>query len=275
MVNDREYVYLRHELLTSDNTLSKLLPEWLRTNSDTKSFWKFIQPKFATYAERRTFLKEEFTPALNYAKFGGNKADKRPLFEKITGGIDLENDTADFGGIDLENDTVDFGAVTGVTLQEVNDNASQKNNDALPQNVNTINIQKISLNISSLLGILEENVEAVDKRTNSSPSIDLDLRGNAVLLLEIRKLIKELRQTRELIKENSLTASAPPQQLREEALREFVLKFSGATGEGLGKSITWTVRLSCGLLAINIMEGLGYSVSDLYRTLANIKPPSN
>src|SRR5690606_8317479 len=34
------------------------------------SFWGFIQPKFKTYAERRTFLSEQFTPLLDALEFG-------------------------------------------------------------------------------------------------------------------------------------------------------------------------------------------------------------
>jgi len=47
-----------------------MLPNWLRPHRDLDSFWGFIQPKFSTYAERRTFLSEQFTPLLDALEFG-------------------------------------------------------------------------------------------------------------------------------------------------------------------------------------------------------------
>lgn len=64
-----EYVRLRHELL-SNNNLAPHLPQWVKLHRDLDSFWGFIQPKFATYAERRTFLSEQFTPLLDALEFG-------------------------------------------------------------------------------------------------------------------------------------------------------------------------------------------------------------
>jgi len=64
-----EYSRLRHELL-SNQDISDLLPNWLKTHRNLDSFWGFIQPKYSTYTERRTFLAEEFSPALNSLEFG-------------------------------------------------------------------------------------------------------------------------------------------------------------------------------------------------------------
>jgi predicted nucleotide-binding protein len=36
-------------------------------------FWHFIQPKFKTYAERRTFVSQQFTPLLDHLEFGATK----------------------------------------------------------------------------------------------------------------------------------------------------------------------------------------------------------
>lgn len=60
---------LRRELL-SNHDISNLLPNWLKTHRNLDSFRGFIQPKFSTYAERRTFLAEEFSRALNALEFG-------------------------------------------------------------------------------------------------------------------------------------------------------------------------------------------------------------
>ena len=64
-----EFEQLRHELL-SNKDIGQYLPTWLKTNRNLNSFWGFIKPKFDTYAERRAFLSEEFSPILNHLEFG-------------------------------------------------------------------------------------------------------------------------------------------------------------------------------------------------------------
>lgn len=63
-----EFEVLRHQLL-SNPSVAPMLPQWLRQHRNLDSFWGFIKPKFGTYAERRTFLSEEFTPALDTLEF--------------------------------------------------------------------------------------------------------------------------------------------------------------------------------------------------------------
>lgn len=67
--DSREFEALRHELLSNPN-LSSLLPQWLPQHRNLDTFWGFIKPKFSTYAERRTFLSEQFTPLLDFLEFG-------------------------------------------------------------------------------------------------------------------------------------------------------------------------------------------------------------
>ena len=64
-----EYETLRQQLLNNPS-LAPLLPQWLRHHRNLDSFWGFIQPKFETYAKRRTFLSEQFTPILDAIEFG-------------------------------------------------------------------------------------------------------------------------------------------------------------------------------------------------------------
>lgn len=64
-----EFVALRHQLL-SDPSLSKMLPSFLRQHRDLDSFWGYIKSKFDSYAERRTYLSEQFTPILDTLEFG-------------------------------------------------------------------------------------------------------------------------------------------------------------------------------------------------------------
>ena len=67
--DDSEYQQLRRQLL-SDSNLPGGLPSWLKLHRSLDSFWSFIQPKFSTYAERRTFISEQFTPLLDALEFG-------------------------------------------------------------------------------------------------------------------------------------------------------------------------------------------------------------
>lgn len=67
--DDHEFEVLRHELLSNPN-LSPMLPQWFRQHRNLDSFWGFIQPKLKTYAERRTYISEQFTPLLDALEFG-------------------------------------------------------------------------------------------------------------------------------------------------------------------------------------------------------------
>lgn len=68
-----EYEILRHQLL-SDPLIAGALPAWVKTNRSLESFWGFIQPKFKSYAERRTYLSEQFTPLLDALEFDDLKS---------------------------------------------------------------------------------------------------------------------------------------------------------------------------------------------------------
>lgn len=67
--DSKEYEALRQELLTDTET-ANLVPSWVRTHRNLDSFWGFIKQKFGTYAERRSYLSEEFTPLLDTLEFG-------------------------------------------------------------------------------------------------------------------------------------------------------------------------------------------------------------
>lgn len=68
-----EYEALRKELL-ADSEVSSLMPEFVRTNRNLSSFRGFIKGKFGTYAERRAYLSQEFTPLLDFLEFGASYA---------------------------------------------------------------------------------------------------------------------------------------------------------------------------------------------------------
>jgi hypothetical protein len=64
-----DYQELRGYFL--ENPLTKpLLPSWVRTNRNLSQFWQFIKSKFSTYAERRTFIWDEFSPLLDFLEEG-------------------------------------------------------------------------------------------------------------------------------------------------------------------------------------------------------------
>jgi predicted nucleotide-binding protein len=75
--SDQEFGKLRHELLTNKD-LQVLLPSWLKVHRNLGAFWGFIQPKFGTYADRRKFITEEFSPALNLLEFGHTVEMQKP-----------------------------------------------------------------------------------------------------------------------------------------------------------------------------------------------------
>lgn len=61
---DVEYRQLRSELL-AEPTIRDQLPRFVRTCRDLSQFWQFIQPKFPTYKQRRTYLWGEFNPIID------------------------------------------------------------------------------------------------------------------------------------------------------------------------------------------------------------------
>lgn len=52
--------------LIGNSEIKDHLPDFVKTNRTVAQFWQFIKGKFSTYAERRTFIWNEFATALNY-----------------------------------------------------------------------------------------------------------------------------------------------------------------------------------------------------------------
>jgi hypothetical protein len=61
--SNTEYTRLRQIFIT-DSSLCPFLPRFVRTCRSLSQFWEFIKHKFSTYAERRTFIWDEFSPFL-------------------------------------------------------------------------------------------------------------------------------------------------------------------------------------------------------------------
>ena len=70
-----EFEALRQELL-ADAQVAPLMPPFVRTNRNLDSFWGFIKGKYGTYADRRTFISQEFTALLDHLEFGSPSLPK-------------------------------------------------------------------------------------------------------------------------------------------------------------------------------------------------------
>ena len=69
--DDTAYLMLRRTIL-DDPTLATMVPRCVNTCRSLSQFWQFIKNKYATYAERRTYLWDEFRPLLDYVEKGGS-----------------------------------------------------------------------------------------------------------------------------------------------------------------------------------------------------------
>lgn len=81
-----EYLHLRRELLR-DLNVSALLPAFVRQHGSLDTFWSWIKGKFQTYAERRTFLSEQFTPLLDSLELPSLSHTARPTQFIQTNGV--------------------------------------------------------------------------------------------------------------------------------------------------------------------------------------------
>lgn len=63
--DDFHYGQLRGHFL-SNPALQNLVPRWVRVNRNLDQFWQFIKNKYGSYAERRTFIWDEFNGLLEF-----------------------------------------------------------------------------------------------------------------------------------------------------------------------------------------------------------------
>jgi hypothetical protein len=54
--------------LIGNNEIKDHLPDFVKTNRTVAQFWQFIKGKFSSYAERRTFIWNEFAKTLDYVE---------------------------------------------------------------------------------------------------------------------------------------------------------------------------------------------------------------
>lgn len=82
IAQDIDYQKLRQCLLDNPAT-RQLLPSWVKTNRDLSQFWQFIKSKFSTYAERRTFIWDEFSNLLELLEIGSTTPSGQSISEVL------------------------------------------------------------------------------------------------------------------------------------------------------------------------------------------------
>jgi hypothetical protein len=80
--NDEDYKKIRSQLL-NETQLKDLLPDFIKTNRSIGQFWQYIKFKFPTYAERRKFIWDEFTPVLDYVEGKKSSIAEKSITDKI------------------------------------------------------------------------------------------------------------------------------------------------------------------------------------------------
>jgi len=79
---ENDFVELRRYFVDHPDW-SPLLPRWFPSKRSLNQFWGYIKNKFSTYAERRTYLWDEFDPLLSRLETG----EVTPAEEDIEGGL--------------------------------------------------------------------------------------------------------------------------------------------------------------------------------------------
>jgi hypothetical protein len=79
--SDGDYQILRKYFLKDSS--KTLLPDFVKNNFNLKQFWNFIKPKFASYAERRTFIYNEFLRLLRSLEEHGSSPAVNNINEKL------------------------------------------------------------------------------------------------------------------------------------------------------------------------------------------------
>lgn len=80
--DETEYLLIRNALLGNPKAAA-LLPPFVRTCRDLSQFWAFIKPRFGSYAERRDFLWNAFTPLLDLLEGRATKPADAPISDGL------------------------------------------------------------------------------------------------------------------------------------------------------------------------------------------------
>ena len=75
--DNADFLALRQHFMDSPH--ESLLPNWIRSKRSLNQFWQFIKNKYSTYAERRTYLWDEFDVLLRALETGGVNPSERDM----------------------------------------------------------------------------------------------------------------------------------------------------------------------------------------------------
>jgi len=74
---EENFKKLRTALISNDE-IKNQLPDFVKTNRTVSQFWQFIKGKFTTYAERKTFIWNQFSAVLDYLETGQKASKETP-----------------------------------------------------------------------------------------------------------------------------------------------------------------------------------------------------
>jgi hypothetical protein len=83
--DDLNYKNLRQDLVGVPH-VAKHLPQFVHDCRDLADFWDFIKPKFETYLERRTYLRQEFEAVLSWLEYESQSPSDSvisPIIEQV------------------------------------------------------------------------------------------------------------------------------------------------------------------------------------------------
>jgi len=83
----KDFRYEKYEdqraILMSFPELKAIIPDWLITHRFGSGYWSFIKKYASNYADRRTFLRDEFDDLTDWIKSGGDRPTASLLVESV------------------------------------------------------------------------------------------------------------------------------------------------------------------------------------------------
>jgi hypothetical protein len=80
--NDEHSKEIRKEFLDNSN-YKKLLPIFIKHGRNLEQFWQFIKGKYATYAERRSYIWEEFKPLFDVLELNNSTPAEKTITSSL------------------------------------------------------------------------------------------------------------------------------------------------------------------------------------------------
>ncbi len=80
--NDEHYKEIRKEFLDNSN-YKNLLPIFVKHSRNLEQFWQFIKGKYGTYAERRSYIWEEFKPLFDALELNNSTPAEKTITSSL------------------------------------------------------------------------------------------------------------------------------------------------------------------------------------------------